>query len=218
MLDGFNLLLLERAMLLDGIKTTLYISSISLVLSIFFGFLVGFLRSTKNPILNFLGAVHLEAFRIIPLMVWLFLAFFTLPTLIGSNSIGSQTTAIIVFTVWGAAEMGDLVRGALLSLPTIQRESGTALGLNGFQLFLYVLMPQAIRRLLPGMVNMATRLIKTSSVASIISVMEIIARGRQIIERTTQPFIVFTFIFFLFFFICWPLSLFANYLEKKSTF
>ena len=216
-MGGFNLLWSERLLLIDGIKATLYISSISLVLSIFFGFLVGFIRSIKHPVIQFIGVIYLEAFRIIPLMVWLFLAFFTLPTLLGFNNISGETAAIIVFTIWGAAEMGDLVRGALASLPKIQRESGTALGLNGFQLFRYVLLPQAIRRLLPGMVNMATRLIKTSSMALLVGVVELVARGRHIIERTNQPFVVFTFIFFLFFFICWPLSLWARHLEKKST-
>ena len=215
-MDGINLLWNERILLIDGIISTLYISSISLVLSILGGFLVGFLRNIKNPVINVIGVLYMEVFRIIPLMVWLFLAFFTLPTLLGLTNISGETAVIIVFTLWGSAEMGDLVRGALASLPVIQRESGTALGLSGFQLFRYILFPQAIRRLLPGIVNMATRLIKTSSMASLVGVTEIIARGRHIIERTTEPFIVFTFIFFLFFFICWPLSIFAKHLEKKT--
>ena len=214
-MEGLELLLNERTLLIDGITSTLYIAFISLIFSVFGGFIVGFIRNSKIPVLSIIARIQLESFRIVPLMVWLFLAFFTLPTLLGFN-ISGNTAVIIVFTLWGSAEMGDLVRGALQSLPVIQRESGTALGLTNFQLFRYILFPQALRRLMPGIVNMATRLIKTSSMASLVGVIEIVARGRHIIERTQEPFIIFTFIFFLFFFLCWPLSIWAKHLEKKS--
>lgn len=211
---GLSLVWQERSLLLDGIWQTLHIATLSLLFSLLAGLVLGFLRYIKNPIIDLMARFHLESFRIIPLMVWLFATFFTLPTFFGFR-ISGHNAAILVFSLWGAAEMGEMVRGALISLPKIQKESGTALGLSGIQLFVYILLPQALRRLLPGIINMSSRLIKTSSMASLVGVIDVIRRGVQIIERTAQPLAIYTFIFFLFFFLCWPLSLFSQHLEKK---
>lgn len=214
-MDGVNLLWDNRQMLLDGMQATVYVAVISLLLSIAGGLVVGFLRCIKNPVVAFITRFYLEIFRIIPLIVWLFVVFFTLPRMMGQY-VSSSTSVILVFTLWGSAEIGEMVRGALLSLPPIQRESGTALGLNQVQLFRYVLLPQAIKRLLPGVINMATRLIKTTSITTLVGVIEIFARGTQIIQRTEEPFAIYVFIFFFFFILCWPLSLLSRHLEKKA--
>jgi len=214
-MDGVRLLLENRTMLIDGMTQTIYIALVSLLLSCLGGLVFGFLRNVKNPVVGFITRFYLEAFRIIPLIVWLFAVFFALPRLMGQY-VGSSTSAIIVFTLWGSAEIGEMVRGALQSLPAIQRESGTALGLNGLQLFRYVLLPQAFRRMLPGVINMATRLIKTTSITTLVGVMELFSRGTQIIQRTGEPFAIYTFIFFFFFVLCYPLTLWSRYLEKRA--
>jgi len=214
-MEGLNLLWDNRVLLLDGMGQTIYIAAISLILSCFGGLIVGFLRCIKNPLVSFVTRTYLECFRIIPLIVWLFAVFFTLPRLMGQY-VGSQTSAILVFTLWGSAEIGEMVRGALVSLPVIQRESGTALGLSGVQLYRYVLLPQAVRRLMPGVINMATRLIKTTSITTLVGVVEIFSRGTQIIERTREPFAIYTFIFVFFFLLCFPLTMWSRHLEKKQ--
>lgn len=215
-MDVLSFLWDERYLLIDGLTSTLHIAALSLIFSVLGGFLVGFISNIPNPVITFIARVHLESFRIIPLMVWLFFGFFTLRTEFGIN-LSAYGAIILVFTLWGSAEMGELVRGALQSLPVIQKESGTALGLTQFQLFRYILLPQAIRRLLPGIINMATRLIKTSSMAIWLGITEVVTRGRQIIERTGESFVIWAFIFFLFFFICWPLSIWARHLEQSQS-
>ena len=127
---------------------------------------------------------------------------------------------IIVFIAWGAAELGDLVRGALQSIPNSQRENAQMLGMNSAQSFFYVILPQALRRLLPASVNLATRMVKTTSLAVLLGVVEVIKVGQQIIDvnRMTHPqgaLWIYGVIFFMYFFISWPLSLIAGYLEKK---
>lgn len=92
-------------------------------------------------------------------MVWLFVFYFGVTTALNINLSG-EVVSVIVFSLWGAAEMGDIVRGSLQSLPKHQIESGKALGLNYYQIYRYVLMPQAIRRMIPGTINLATRMIK----------------------------------------------------------
>jgi polar amino acid transport system permease protein len=214
-MEGIELLWQNRHILFSGMQQTVYIAAFALMLSILGGMVVGFLRIIKNPILVTITRAYLEAFRIIPLIVWLFAAFFTLPRLMGQYVSGT-TSAILVFTLWGSAEIGEMVRGALQSLPAIQRESGTALGLSSSQLFMNVLLPQALRRLMPGVINMATRLIKTTSITTLVGVIEIFARGTQIIERTQESFAIYVFIFFFFFFLCYPLTVWSRHLEKKT--
>lgn len=94
--------------------------------------------------------------------------------------------AVIAFALWVSAEFSDIVRGALISVPKIQRESGLALGLNKWQLFIYVLLPQAFQLELPATINLATRVIKTTSLLMMISVMDVINVGQQIVEANNQ--------------------------------
>ena len=128
--------------------------------------------------------------------------------------------AVCVFALWGTAEMGDLVRGALESVDKHQIEAGLALGLRREQVFFYIEAPLGLRRVLPGAVNLFTRMVKTSSLAALIGVMEVVKVGQQIIENSllTQPnasLWVYGLIFVLYFLVCYPLSLAAARLERK---
>ena len=212
--SAFNIIIENWSLLLDGMLQTIYIAIVSLILSLIGGMIIGYLRYQKNLVIRFITRIYLECFRIIPLIVWLFAVFFTLPRLMG-QSISSQLSVILVFTLWGSAEMGEMVRGALNSLPLIQRESAFALGLSNGKTYRYVLLPQAFKRLLPSIINMATRLIKTTSITTIVGVLEIFNRGAQIIDRTGEPFAIYVFIFFFFFLLCYPLTLWSTKLEKN---
>lgn len=126
------------------------------------------------------------------------------------------------FHLMGTAEMGDLVRGALISIPKIQYESAEALGLSRRQMYRFIIIPQSLRRLLPPAINLFTRIIKTTSLVVLIGVVEMLKTGQQIIEanRYTAPdaaLWIYAAIFFLYFLACYPLSRMAAYLEKKWT-
>lgn len=112
--------------------------------------------------------------------------------------------------------MGDLVRGALASIEKHQIESAKALGLNRWQIFQYIELPQGTRRVLPRAINPFTRMVKTSSLAALIGVFEMVKVGQQIIENAllTNPSASF-FVYGLYFLICYPLSLLATRLEHK---
>ena len=116
--------------------------------------------------------------------------------------------------------MADLVRGCLISIPPIQYESSQALGLSRIQTYIYVIIPQIVRRLLPLSINLITRMIKTTSLVMMIGIVEVLKVGQQIIEanRKSAPnaaFGVFAVIFLLYFLVCWPISCLSKYLEKK---
>lgn len=205
--------------LLEGVWVAVRISLISIAISVPFGVLLGILMTRKNLMIRFLTKFYLEFIRIMPQLVLLFLVFFGSTRSFGWNLSG-ELAAVIVFVLWGTAEMGDLVRGALLSIPRHQYESSEALGLSKFQSYRYVILPQTLRRLIPLSINLITRMIKTTSLILMIGVVEVLKVGQQMIEanRMTSPnaaFGVFLVIFFLYFLICWPISMTARHLEKK---
>ncbi|MGB4659002.1 MAG: amino acid ABC transporter permease [Mobilitalea sp.] len=204
--------------LLEGLWITVEISMISVLISIFLGIILGMIMTLENPITKFVTRLYLEFIRIIPQLVLLFLVYFGVTKAFQINLSG-EVSAVIVFVLWGTAEMGDLVRGALVSIPQHQYESGRALGLKEAQIYIFIVIPQTIRRLLPLAINLVTRMIKTTSLIVLIGVVEVVKVGQQIIEasRLTTPTAavwIYGVIFFLYFLVCYPISLLSGKLEK----
>ena len=190
--------------MLAGLGVALKISLISVVISIPLGIVLGVLMTWKNPITKAILRIYLEIVRIMPQMVLLFLVFFGTTRAFG----------------WGAAEMSDLVRGALISIPKHQYESSEALGLSKVQTYWYIIIPQTLRRLIPLSINLITRMIKTTSLILMIGVVEVLKVSQQIIEanRMSSPnaaFGIYLVVFLLYFFACWPISMLAKYLERR---
>ena len=205
--------------LLQGLLVSLRISLVAMVLSILLGILFGVIMTSKNPVIRFLCRFYLEVVRIMPQLVLLFLVYFGVAKHFGVNLSG-EVAAVIVFTFWGTAEMGDLVRSALLAIPIHQYESGYALGMTKAQVFFHIIIPQTIRRLLPSSVNLLTRMIKTTSLVVLIGVVEVVKVGKQIIDANrytipTSALGVYGTIFLLYFIICFPFSKLSGILERR---
>ena len=205
--------------LLQGLWGTVWSAGGSVALSVPVGLIVGWLMTMKNPVVRVLTRIYLDFIRIMPQMVLLFLVFFGTTRAWGWDLSG-ETASVIVFVLWGTAEMSDLVRGALISIPKHQYESSEALGLTNAQTYWYIIIPQTVRRLIPLSINLITRMIKTTSLVLMIGVVEVLKVAQQIIEanRMASPnaaFGIYLVVFLLYFLACWPISLLASYLEKK---
>ena len=218
---GLEVLLKGKNMvrLLGGLWVALRVSLIAVAISIPLGLLLGVLMTRKNIVLRAALRLYLEFIRIMPQMVLLFLVFFGTTRALGWDLSG-ELSAIIVFSLWGTAEMGDLVRGALISIPKHQYESAEALGLSKLQTYYYIIIPQTLRRLLPLSINLITRMIKTTSLILMIGVVEVLKVAQQIIEanRSASPnaaFGIYLTVLLLYFLVCWPISLLARHLEEK---
>lgn len=218
---GLEVLLKGKNMvrLLGGLWVALRVSLIAVAISIPLGLLLGVLMTRRNIVLRAVLRVYLEFIRIMPQMVLLFLVFFGTTRALGWDLSG-EVSAIIVFSLWGTAEMGDLVRGALISIPKHQYESAEALGLSKVQTYYYIIIPQTLRRLLPLSINLITRMIKTTSLILMIGVVEVLKVAQQIIEanRSASPnaaFGIYLTVLLLYFLVCWPISLLARHLEEK---
>ena len=205
--------------LLGGLWVSLRIALISMVLSVILGIFLGMIMNSKRKWVQVICRIYLEIVRIMPQLVLLFLVYFGAAKHLGINLSG-ELSAVIVFTFWGTAEMGDLVRSALISIPKYQYESGYALGMRQRQVFFHIIIPQTIRRLIPSMMNLLTRMIKTTSLVVLIGVVEVVKVGKQIIDasRFSNPsaaFWIYGMIFLLYFIICFPFSRAAAVLERK---
>lgn len=205
--------------LLGGLWAALKISLISVGISLVLGLLLGVLASRRSRVVRGVMRSYLEFIHIMPQMVLLFLVYFGTAKAFGWNLSG-EVSSVIVFSLWGTAEMSDLVRGAVTSIPAIQYESAMALGLTRGQCFRHVILPQAFLRLIPQSINLITRMIKTTSLVLMIGVVEILKVAQQIIEanRKSSPnaaFGVYLTVFLMYYLLCRSVSLAAGHLEKR---
>lgn len=213
----FNGKNMER--MLVGLSVTLEIAVISVLISMIVGTIFGVIMSSKNRLAVLIGRIYIETIRIIPILVWLFIFYFGLTKLIGIH-IDSFIISVVVFSMWGIAEMGDIVRGSITSIPKHQIESGRAIGLRDIQIYMYIIIPQSIRRMIPSAINLTTRMIKTTSLVALIGVIEVLKVGQQIIESSlfnnpSAPLWVYAFISCLYFIICFPVSTLSKKLETR---
>ena len=208
-----NILLQEGVItrLLGGLATTVHIGLISVALSIPLGILVGLFMTSNNKVV-----------RVMPQLVLLFVVFFGTSEWFDVNFDGIEAS-IVVFTFWGAAELGDLVRGSLESIPASQYDGAFVLGLSRQQTFFKVILPQAFKRLLPPAINLITRMIKTTSLCNLIGVVELLRVGSQITDfyrfkfPTDGALWIYGAIFFLYFAACFPLSYLSRRLERSAS-
>jgi polar amino acid transport system permease protein len=219
--SGIEVLFEGRNMvrLLGGLWTSLWIALSAMAVSVVLGLPMGVLMTSRQRLVKLALRVYLEAIRVLPQLVLLFVFYFDLTLVTGVNLSG-ELAALIVFALWGTAEMGDLVRGAISAIPRHQYQSAAALGLTPAQVQLHVVLPQSVRRLLPLAVNLVTRMIKTTSLIVLIGVVEVLKVGQQIIDRNRFDFPnaalwVYATIFLLYFLVCFPISRLAQALERR---
>ena len=169
--------------LFGGLYVTAKIAFISVIIACILGVLFGIVMTFKSKIVHAICRLYLEIVRIIPILVWLFILYFGVDKAFNLN-ISGEVVSIVVFSLWGIAEMGDIVRGAITSIPKHQEEAAISLNLNRKDIYLYVILPQALKRILPGAINLSTRMIKTTSLVVLIGVVEVVKIGQQIIETS----------------------------------
>ncbi len=205
--------------LLEGFEITLLIALSSAVISIVVGILLGSLMAFGSKIVVLACRVYLESIRIIPLLAWLFIVYFGLASWFDLH-ISAVLASVIVFSLWGGAEMMDLTRGVLTSVSKHQVESALALGLDSKKVIFNIIFPQSFLSLLPSSLNLFTRMIKTTALVSLIGAIDLLKVGQQIIELNllrmpNASFVVYGVILMFYFSLCYSLSLYSSHLEKK---
>jgi glutamate/aspartate transport system permease protein len=187
--------------LIVGLGWSIVTALCAWVIALLVGSLVGTLRTTTNPWVVKLGNAYVEIFRNIPLIVQMFLWFFVFPELLpkGLGDAIKQMPppwsafipAVLCLGIFTSVRVAEQVRAGIQSLPRGQRMAGTAMGLTQFQTYVHVILPQAFRIIMPPLTSEFMNIIKNSSVALTIGLMELTGRARAMQEFTFQVFEAF---------------------------
>jgi len=177
------------------------------------GMIVAALRVAPLRPLRWLATAYIQFFMGTPLLIQLFMAYY------GSSLLGYRpdpwTAAAVTFCLNGAAFFGEIFRGSIESIPKGQWEASTALGFRFVRTLRLVIVPQAVRLMLPPTVGFMVQIVKSTSVASLIGMTEVARASVQVNTVTFEPVWVFGTASAIYFALCWPLSLYAGYLERK---
>ena len=178
--------------LLEAWGIAVSLAMLALVVALAFGMLMGILRTTPSRGLVLVGDVWTELFRNVPLIVQLFLWYFVVPALVPPlKALPGFVLAFIGLGLFTSARISEQVKAGILSLPRGQRYAGLAMGLTLPQTYRYVLLPMALRIVIPPLTSESMNIVKNSSVAFAVSVTELTMFARQAGEETSQPVLMF---------------------------
>jgi len=199
--------------LLVGLQWTLLLSAIAFAGGGVVGLLVALGRTAESALLRRFTAGYIAVFQGTPLLMQLFVVYFGLG-LIGLR-LPAWSAVAIGFTLNASAFLGDIWRGAIQALPKGQSEAASALGLHYVSRMKDVVLPQALRIAQPATVGYLVQLIKGTSLAAIVGFIELARAGQIVSNQTFEPILVFGIVGAMYFFLCWPLSLYSARLEAK---
>ena len=198
----------------DGVLVTFEVTMLSIILSLIVGLITGLGRLSRNSFVNLTASTYVEVVRGIPLLVQLFYIYYAIGTL---TQIPPFTAAIIALTVCYGAYMGEIFRAGIDSIDPGQTEAARSLGFSRWQTMYYVIIPQAIRTILPPVGNEFIALLKDTSLVSIIAVSDLLRRGREFATSTFDYFETFTLVALIYLLITLFLSKIVNIMENRLT-
>jgi len=198
--------------LLEGLKVTMYITGISMVLTYIIGLIIALLRLSDSVISRAFARVYLEIARNTPLIVQLFFIYFVVAPVLGIDRLFS---AILALSLFEGAYASEIYRSGIVSLPKGQWEACHSLGLTMFEAYRTVILPQAIRRVLPPLTSQTISLIKDSSLVSVIAVYEMTMQANAIVAETFLTFEIYFTIAAIYLLITVFLSQMVALLERK---
>ena len=210
-----------RYMLEEGLVGTLRIAAFALVGSALIGITLGTLLTIDSRLVRAPIRLYIEVWRGLPILVTIFIIFFALPSASDSLRFDPFTAASIGLTLWGSAQVAEATRGAVQSIPREQHEAAGALGFGWLGRHRYVILPQALRVLLPPFVSLLVNIIQNTTIAQVIGAAELLETGERSVERLTFTTLdshaleIFAAVAAVFFLISFPLTRLAGYLERR---
>jgi len=219
-----------RYMATEGLKGTARIAVLAVVGSAVIGVLLGTLLTIRFRPSQALIRLYIEVWRGLPIIVTIFVMFFVAPKLSGALQFSPFTAAAIALTLWGSAQVAEATRGAVESIPREQHEAASALGFGWVGRHVFVILPQAFRRLIPPLVSLLVNIIQNTTLAQVLGAAELLETGERSVERLTSPsvgphgefipghvhaFEIYGGVMVVFFLISFPLTRLAAYLERR---
>ena len=198
--------------ILQGLWLTLYISFIAIVLSTLIGTVLAVMRNGKNPLLRWVASIYIEFVRNVPNLLWIFIIFLVF-------QMKSTPAGITAFTVFTSAALAEIIRGGLNGVDHGQTEAGLAQGMTGFQIFIYIVFPQAFRKMLPAIISQFVTVIKdTSFLYSVIALQELFGKSQILMGGYYEPSQIFTLygiVALAYFVVNFAISSYSRYLSKQ---
>jgi polar amino acid transport system permease protein len=196
----------------DGILVTFQVTVMSIVLSMIIGLIAGLGRLSRNPIVNGIASLYVEIIRGIPLLVQLFYIYYALGRVVNLPAI---TCAVIAMSICYGAYIAEIIRAGIESVPKGQTEAARSLGMTPFQTMRYVILPQAIKTILPPVGNECVALLKDSSLVSILAVSDLLRRGREFASQGFEYFEAYTLVALFYLIITLILSKLVGIMEDR---
>jgi polar amino acid transport system permease protein len=214
-----------RYMAEEGLEGTLRIAAAALAGSAVIGILLGTALTIDFRPTRALIRLYVEVWRGLPILVTIFIIYFALPSVSTRLQFDPFTAASIGLILWGSAQVAEATRGAVQSIPREQHEAAAALGFGWVGRHVFVILPQALRRLLPPLVSLLVNIIQNTTIAQVIGAAELLETGERSVERLTAPppigtgeihaFEIYAGVMVVFFAMSFPLTRLAAYLERR---
>ncbi|NLS01624.1 amino acid ABC transporter permease [Rhizobium sp. P38BS-XIX] len=199
--------------LIQAAQWTLYLSVLTFILGGLVGFVIALARVSSSSILRAVSGAYVQVFQNTPLLMQLFLIYYGL-SLVGF-ALSPIVAAAIALTFFASAFLGEIWRGSIEAVPRTQFEAAEALALTPWQLYRYVILPQAIRISTPPTVGFFVQIVKNTSLTSIVGMTELMRAAGMMNNATMAPMKVFTVVCLIYFVICFPLSMLSRKLEVR---
>jgi polar amino acid transport system permease protein len=193
---------------------TALLSLVAFVGGALVGLPIALMRVSPNHALRVVAAGYIQLIQGTPLLILLFLAYFGLGIL--GYKLAPLVAAGLALTLYAAAFLGEIWRGCIEAVPRTQWEASDCLGLDRFQQYAYVVLPQAVRMAIPPTVGFMVQIVKNTSLASVVGFVELTRAGQIVNNSTFEPFIIFCIVAAIYFAMCYPLSLASRFLERRA--
>jgi His/Glu/Gln/Arg/opine family amino acid ABC transporter permease subunit len=206
---------------LSYVETTLRIAAVAFALAVVIGLAVALCRTSRSRVLKTIAAIYVEVGRGLPIVVILYIVYFVPPQLFPGISWGWFTTytgSVIGLGIHGGAILAEVFRSGIEALHSGQREAALSLGMTPAKAMAYIILPQAMRIVLPPVANYAIGLLKDTALCSLIGMNELMNDAKSIAFAEYQPMAVFVLAAAIYFVMSYPLSLIARHLEARMSF
>ena len=200
--------------LLSGLTTTIFISVVSIIISMILGFIIAIPSLAKSKFLTYINISYVEIVRAIPLLVLILWIYYGLPIMTGI-SFSPFVSGIIALAISESAFQAEIFRAGINSIKKSQWEAGSSLGLTFYKRLRLVILPQAIKNILPALGNQFVYVLKMSSLVSIIGIADLTRKANELVVSTYRPLEIYTFLILEYLILILIVSFFVRKLEKK---
>ena len=198
--------------LLEGLLLTLQITAVSLLLSFVIGLVTALMRLSGSRMSKFLAQIYLETIRNTPLLIQIFIVYFVFAPIF---DLGRFSSAILALSLFEGAYASEIIRAGILAVPVGQSEAAASLGMNRYHNYRFIILPQALRKVIPPLTSQGISLVKDSALVSTIAIYDLTMQGQQIVAETFLTFEIWFTVAAIYLFVTLSLSMLVRFLEYR---